>query len=392
MRETMNPSIGKEEIIELTRELIRSRSVNPPGDTSDCAKIILGRFKNAAIDAEIVEGKKGVSNVVARLPGRKKGKTLLLNGHIDVVPPGEDWTVDPFGGEIQGDKLYGRGTCDMKSGVASMMAAMIELKRSGASFSGEILFQAIADEETGSEFGTVYLLNRNIGKHADFAIVSEPTNLRVELGNRGLRWVDLTIRGKASHAGRPYLGVNAILYAAKLIEAIQAMKFSNRNDAFEIPEPSISVTLVNGGTKVNIIPDRCDLSIDRRMIPGETTESVMGELKTVIDPVLEKEKELRIEMKMRPNYWDPYLVSKNEPVVQATVEAVRQVTGKDPQLGGKAACTDASHLFHVGKIPTVLFGPGNPNLSHKADEYVLTENLMLATKAFALIFKKLLSY
>lgn len=385
----MNANIHQQEIIEFTRDLVRSLSVNPPCETRDCAEIILRKFKENQIDAEIIEGKKGACNVVARLSGRNKGKVLLLNGHIDVVPPGEGWTVDPFGGEIRDGKIYGRGTCDMKSGVASMVLAMIAFKRSGASFNGEIVFTGIADEETGSEFGTVYLLKNGIGKNADFAIVSEPTSLRIELGNRGLRWMDITVWGKASHAGRPHLGINAIAYGARLVEAIQSMKFTNRNDAFEIPTPSISVTMISGGTKVNIIPNRCDLSLDRRMILGETTETILRELKEVIDPILEKERDLKIELRMRPNYWDPFLISEKEPIVQVAKESFKEVTGESPQLGAKAACTDASHLFHLGGIPTVLFGPGDESLSHKVDECVSVENLLLATEIFISIFNRL---
>ena len=386
----MNSNINKEDIVEFTRELIRSPSVNPPGETRDCAMIILDKFKENEIDAEMIEGKTGVCNVVAKLPGRNKGKVLLLNGHIDVVPPGEGWTVDPFGGDIRDDKIYGRGTCDMKSGIASMVTAMIGLKRSGAFFNGEIIFMGVADEETGSEFGTLYLLKNNIGKNSDFAIVSEPTSLRVELGNRGLRWIDIIVRGKASHAGRPHLGVNAISYGAKLIEAIHSMKFKNRNDAFEVPVPSVSVTIISGGTKVNIIPDRCDLALDRRMIPGENTETVMKELRGVIDPILKKEKDLKIEIKMRPNYWDPYLISESEPIVQAAIESFKEVTGRKPEISAKAACTDASHIFHLGGIPTVLIGPGNETLSHKVDECVSIEKLISSTEIFISIFNKLL--
>ncbi len=386
----MDISVNKDEVIELAQELIRAPSANPPGETRECANIILNKFHEVQIDAEIIEGKKGVCNVLARLPGRRKGKTLLLNGHIDVVPPGEGWMVDPFGGEIQGNKIYGRGASDMKSGIASMMAAMIDVKRSGAHFGGEIIFMAVADEETGSEFGTIYLLKKDIGKNADFAIVSEPTNLRVELGNRGLRWIDVTVRGKACHAGRPWLGINALSYGAKLVEAIHSIKFKIRNEAFEIPEPGISVTMMNGGTKGNIIPDRCNLTLDRRMIPGETTETVMKEVQEIIDPLMEKEKGLKIEMKMRPNYWDPYLISEEEPVVQATIESVKEVMGKRPEVGGKGASTDASHLFHLGGVPPVLFGPGNPYLSHQVDEHVAIDNLLFSTEALILIFNKLL--
>lgn len=386
----MNSYISQEEVVEFTREIVRAPSINPPADTSECARIILEKFKENHIEAEIVEPKKGVANVVARLSGGKKGKILLFNGHIDVVAPGDGWTVDPFGGVIRDNKIYGRGTCDMKSGVACMVGAMIGLKRSGISFQGEIIFTGVADEETGSEFGTLYLLKKNIGRKANFAVVSEPTSLRVNLGNRGLRWIDVVVRGKASHAGRPHLGVNAIFYGAKLVEAIQAMRFENRNEAFEIPTPTISVTTISGGTKVNIIPDRCDLALDRRMIPGETTETVLEELQAIIDPILAEEKDLQVEVSVRPNYWDAYLLSEKEPVVQATIESFKQVTGREPSIGGKAACTDASHLFHLGGIPTVLFGPGDESLSHKADECVPVGNLMPAIKIYMAIGKRLL--
>ncbi len=386
----MDTFITEDETVELLIDLVRIPSVNPPADTQECAELILRKFKDEKIDAEIIKGNDRQTNVVARLRGQNNGKTLLLNGHIDVVVPGEDWIVDPFGGQIRNGKIYGRGTCDMKSGIAAMMAAMIGLKRSGASFNGEILFQGVADEETGSQWGTVYLLENDIGTHADFAIVSEPTSLNIATGNRGLRWIDVTVKGKASHAGRPHLGINAIHYAAELIRAINSMKFEAQHDFFEVPSPSISVTTINGGAKVNIIPERCDLAIDRRMMPGETSDSVMAELKQIVDSLLQDEKKLRIEMNMRPQCWNPYLISENEPVVQATLAAVEEIVGAKPEILGKAGCTDASHIFHMGAIPTVVFGPGNEKLAHKPDECVEIKQYVAAVPIFLSIFQKLL--
>jgi len=183
----MNRYISEDEIVALLQEIVQRPTVNPPADTTECAKFILERLNENGISAQLREGKMGFANVVARLSGRKRGKVLLLNGHIDVVAPGEGWTVDPFGGEVKDGMIYGRGTSDMKSGIASMIAAMIGFRRSGKPFDGEIIFMAVGDEETGSQFGTRYLLENNFGTNADFAIVAEPTNLAVELGNRGLR-------------------------------------------------------------------------------------------------------------------------------------------------------------------------------------------------------------
>ena len=386
----METFISEDEIIALLVDLVRIPSVNPPADTQECAELILRKLKDEKIDARIVKGNDRQANVVAKLRGRNNGKTLLLNGHIDVVAPGEDWTMDPFGGEIDDGKIYGRGTCDMKSGVAAMMAAMIGLKRSGAAFNGEIIFQGVADEETGSQWGTVYLLEKGIGKNADFAIVSEPTSLKVATGNRGLRWIDISVKGKACHAGRPHLGINSVQYAANLIQAITSMKFESQNDFFEVSSPSISVTTIKGGTKVNIIPERCDLAIDRRMMPGETSDSVMKELQQVVDALLQDENELQVEMNVRSGFWDPFLTPENEPVVQATLAAVEEVTGTRPEILGKAGCTDASHIFHRGAVPTVIFGPGNEKLAHMADECVEIEHLVAAVSIFLSIFQKLL--
>jgi len=387
----MNSHVSKEEVVELTQALVRCPSINPPGDTTAPANILLDKFRENNISAEIIEGKKEACNVVARLPGQNKGKTLVINGHIDVVLPGENWTVDPFGGEIRDGRIYGRGSSDMKSGVAALAAAMIAFKRSGANFDGEIIFMGVAEEEIAGEFGTIYLLKNKIGANADFAIVSEPSTMRVEVGNRGLRWIDIIVRGKASHAGRPHVGINAISYAAKLIVAINAMKFQNRNDAFEIPSPSISVTMINGGNKVNIIPERCELAVDRRMIPGETQETVIEELARVIESIAAEENELQIETRVNPNHFDPFLISQDEPVVQATIEAFQQVMGRKPEITGKTGCTDASHLFKMAGIPTVLFGPGSERLCHVADEYVDIEDVVLATEIFVSTFGKLLS-
>ncbi len=376
----MKTLVMADEITELLQALIQAKTVNPPADTRACAGILAAVLDDEGIDYEIVEGQTGHANVVARLRGNAPGKSMILNGHIDVVPPGEGWTVDPFGGDLIDGKLYGRGSCDMKSGVATMLLAMVALKRSGKQFDGEIIFQAVADEESGSLWGTRYLIEQGYCAGVDVAICTEPTSLRVEPGNRGLRWIDVEVIGAASHAGRPQLGINAVSAAAQLISAIDGIAFSHQNEMFEIPSPSISVTTVSGGHTVNVIPDRCEFSIDRRMLPGETEEHVLQEISTAFEPVLESLPDIQVRMTSRPGYWDPYLLTTDEPVVEAIVAAYSQVTGELPVMSGKAACTDASHLYTMAGIPTVLFGPGDETKSHKPDECVPLPNLTIATE------------
>jgi acetylornithine deacetylase/succinyl-diaminopimelate desuccinylase family protein len=342
------------------------------------------------IEAEAVEGRPGAVNVVARLPGGRPGKRLILNGHIDTVPAGDGWTIDPFGGELRAGCIWGRGTCDMKSGVAAMLMAMVELKRSEEAFAGEIVFQAVADEETGSQWGTLHLIEQGYCRDASFAICTEPTSNRVELGNRGLRWVDITVSGQASHAGRPWLGANAVAAAAAIIERLDALEFTARDERFEIPAPSISVTTIQGGHTVNVIPDSCTFAVDRRMLPGETEAQVLSELQSAIDVVLEARPGVEIEMQVRPGCWDPFVVDRGEPIVAAALEAARTVLGREPQTGYKAACTDASHLVSRAGIPTVLLGPGNEQLSHKPDERIAVDDLINGVEIYVEMFRRLL--
>ena len=363
----------------LVQALVGTPSVNPPGETA-AAVAVLGRYLDAAgVPWRTVAAKPGVANLVARLPGRLPGRTLVFNGHVDVVPPGENWTVDPFGGEERDGRIYGRGSCDMKGGLAAMLLAVLALQHAGAPFAGEVLFTAVADEETGGEYGTQYILREGIGRGADFAIVGEPSNLRVELGNRGVAWLEVTVKGRAGHPGHAS-GANAVHYAGKLIEAIAGMRFDLHNDLFEVPSPSVTVTMVHGGVKANVIPSTCTLTLDRRLLPGETAAAAVVEVEELIAslPVPGVNAEVRLS-----HASEPYLVSPSEPLVQALVLAHEHVLGTRPAFGAKGGSTDGAFLYHQGGVPTVLYGPGDPGLAHTADEHVALESVVQAAQVYA---------
>ncbi len=368
--------IDPADVQALLSKLIRSRSLNPPGDVRECACLIAEELKGRGLPGEIVEEKAGVANVVSFLEGKAGGKTLVWNGHFDVVPPGENWDWDPFGGDLRDGYIRGRGASDMKSGLAAMIIALGALQRAGAPFRGKIVLQAAGDEETGSEGGTLLMIRREIGKGADFAIVSEPTNLQIAIGNRGLRWLDVSVRGRASHAGRPHLGANAVQGAARCIGALAEMGFRASHPLFEIPHPSLSVTMIQGGTKINIIPERCTFSIDRRMVPGETSESIRQEIEEVLRSCAPPG--ISTEVRITHEGWDPYALDPGHALVRGLSRAVEEVTGRVPEIKGKAGCTDASHLYHKGRIAAVCFGPGLEDLAHQANERVSLEKVVQA--------------
>ncbi|MBF0528350.1 MAG: M20 family metallopeptidase [Deltaproteobacteria bacterium] len=386
----MTSMIDRNTLVKLCRDLIQSPSINPPAETAGCAEIMVEFFNKNDIRTEIVEGRSGAVNIVARMAGQADGSRLLLNGHLDVVPPGPGWSVDPFGAELKDGRIYGRGAVDMKSGLAAMAMAMVTLKKSGFPFAGEIIFTGVADEETGSRWGTRHLLDMGLIEAVDYAVVAEPTYLKVMPGNRGLRWLDITISGRAAHAGRPHLGINAVSLAAKLVQSIEMLQFTESNNAFEIPRPTMAVTMIQGGRQANIVPDSCCLTMDRRMIPGETAHSVISEVEALIRPLVEAEGGAVINVQARPDYWDPFLLSNDEPIVKLMVESVAEVTGRPVTILGKGACTDASHLFNRAGIPTVIFGPGDERLAHQVDEWVGITDLVQAAETYFHLMKKVL--
>ena len=374
-------SIDPDDVRHLLTKLIRSRSLNPPGDVRECAGLIAEELRKRNLPSEIIEEKPGVANVVSLLQGQAGGKTMVWNGHFDVVPAGENWEFDPFGGEFRDGFIYGRGSSDMKSGLAAMIVALDALKKAQAPFKGRIVFQAVGDEETGSEGGTMLMIRKKIGAEAAFAIVSEPTNLQISIGNRGLRWIEVTVKGRASHAGRPHLGANALQAAARMISGLEKLDFKARHPLFEIPTPSLSVTMMQAGTKINIIPERCTFAIDRRMIPGETSETVRREIEEVVRQNLSTG--ISAEIRITHEGWEPYALDPASSLVAGLSRAVQEVVGEAPRLKGKAGCTDASHLVHKAGIPTVCFGPGLEDTAHTANERVALEKVVQAAKIYA---------
>ncbi len=371
--------IDETDVKLLTQQLIKIKSVNPPGDVEECAGFIADWFSECGIEADIVK-ENGVANVVARY-GKKGGKKLLWNGHFDVVPAGLNWTVDPFEAVEKDGYIIGRGAGDMKSGVAAMMISLKHLKENNIELDGEIEFWGIGDEETGSVNGTKMLLKK-LGAEYDGAVSSEPTDFYIENAQRGLRWIEIKISGSACHAGRPHIGKNAVEHSSIVIDALKKINFDVWNEIFEnqLQQPSLSVTIIKGGRQTNIVPEECVLTIDRRMLPGETEEKVLAQIQKAIDSV--KTEGFSITLSQVNQGWDPFITEQDDPVVNSIRNAYKSVIGEEPNFRGKGGCTDASHIFHAG-IPVVILGPGDANESHTADEKVSIKRLGQSAEIYA---------
>lgn len=358
--------IHEDEACELVQNLIKIKSINPPGNTKDISLYISKWLRAIDIQATIYNVEH-VTNVVAKV-GKTGGKRLLWNGHIDTVPidSAELWITDPFSGALSKGFVFGRGASDMKGGIASFLLGLKFLKKHEEILQGEVVLMCSGDEETGSQKGTVHYLEE-IDSDYDAAVVSEPTNLRLEYGQRGLRWIEINVTGKSCHAGRPYAGKNAIEHAIKLATEIKKLQFKRKAEGFEVEYPSLSITKIHGGIKENVISDNCTITFDRRLIPGETEEIALKEIKQILDR--SKEEGYKVRMDVINKGWDPYAISKEEQIFKTFEKAFIKVMNKEPEAQGKGGCTDASHIYKMN-IPALIFGPGDPIFSHAANEKV----------------------
>ncbi len=370
----------EEEVIKLTQDLVRIPShKDVEYREKDVAEYIYNFCRENGLEVEFQEVDGPRKNVIAYLKGEGTGKTLMFNGHMDIVPP-YNMVIEPFGAEVKDGYIWGRGTSDMKGPIASMLIAMLAIKRSNYKMKGNIIFTGVLGEEEQSD-GTEALVKSGI--KADGAIVGEPSNYEYALGHRGLEWIEIKIKGKAAHGGVPHLGINAISKAAKLITRIEEKLMPKLEERYnEFMGPSIlNFGRIEGGSQPSTVADSCSIQIDRRYIPGESVESVFNELQEIIDEIKHEDPQFDAELiRMENNFLTldhVYLMTPpDDHIVIATKNALRQVINKEPDITRRRGWTDAALLSHFAGIPTVVTGPGDISYSHTKDERIPIKHLV----------------
>ncbi len=352
--------------VNLLQELIGFNTENPPGNELPLAEHIVSILRALGAESRVEPVGKGRANVIAHIKGRGDGKSLLLNGHLDVVPADGNWSSEPFQARINDGKVYGRGSSDMKGAIACMIGAVKEYLDQGRTLAGDLYLLFSADEECDN-IGTKAFLSNT--PHIDYAIIGEPTMLGLCIGHRGVSRHRITVNGKSCHAGNPQEGVNAVEKMAKIVAEITKLNQNlNSTACAGFPAPSIVVSTVRGGNKHNIIPDVCEIVTDRRTIPGETSQSTMEELEDILKTILSTDPSFsyRIEPII-------YLASSNIDLGDELVELVRRSHHKAFQKEIKVshfnACCEQG-LFMDKGIKTVICGPGDIKQAHTVDEFI----------------------
>jgi acetylornithine deacetylase/succinyl-diaminopimelate desuccinylase family protein len=371
--------------------MVRIPSENPPGDEREVAKLLHEKFDELGFKVQEYEVASKRVNVEATLRGKGGGRSILFNGHTDVVPAGprELWSKDPFGADFDGSRIWGRGTADMKGALGSMFVALQALTELRAEMSGDVLVHAVADEEANS-LGTKYMVEKKIAK-ADFAVVGEGSvandSIYIRPAVRGICWITLRTKGKAAHASNPAKGVNAVLGMSKLLLALQSLSLPHKPHKI-LPAPTISPgTMIRGGIKTNIIPPECFAEIDIRNVPGMQEVDVISAVNGVIQKIQQENPGITAEI-INVNWGAPAELPEGHELLDVAGRAVKQVTNAEPKLKGGYGTNDSRLLINQAGIPTLCgFGPGDDALgnAHAPDENVSLESLVKFSKIYALM-------
>jgi succinyl-diaminopimelate desuccinylase len=407
----------REELVALARDLIRVPTVNPPGDAyTPCAELLGNRLARRGFQVlyRRAEGVRGDSaryprtNVIARIEGERPGPCVHFNSHIDVVAPGQGWSMDPFAAELRDGRVYGRGACDMKGGLAASIVAVEAILAAGIRFPGAIEISGTVDEETGGYGGVGFLAKEGFFSRprVDHVIIPEPLNVdRVCIGHRGVWWAEIETRGRVAHGSMPFLGNCAVRQMGAVLERLERElipRLAKKRTAMPVvPEgarqSTLNINSIHGGLAEDfdgfpspLVPDRCRMVIDRRYLIEEEPEAVRRE---VVD-ILERLKAERAGFDYALSevlHFAPTMTDAGAPVVRAVGAAIEQVLGRKAQHVVSPGTYDQKHVVRIGNLKDcIAYGPGILDLAHQPDEYVGVEDMVSAAKVMALAALQLL--
>ena len=398
-----------DEAVAFTRDLIRIPTVNPPGEAyEDCARLIGDRLARCQFDVEYfpADGRPEHTsrhpriNVVGTRLGRAARPMVHLNGHFDVVPAGDGWTRDPFGGAVEGGRIYGRGACDMKAGIAAALFALEAIRRAGVTLAGSVEISGTVDEESGGFAGMAWLAEhgRISASRTDYVIIPEPLYVdRICVGHRGVYWFEVLTRGRIAHGSMPFLGTSAIDHMGVVLDRIQREllpRLAARTTAVPVIPPgarnaTLNINGIEGGQPVHgiqtpCVADTCRAVFDRRFLLEEGFDATRAEIVTLLDAIAADVPGLRYELKDLMVV-HPVRTPDGSPVVSALDRALRRVLGRGGELVASPGTYDQKHVARIAGVPhCVAYGPGILDLAHQPDEYCSVDDLITATKVIAL--------
>lgn len=377
-------AVNPAELLTFARALIAARSENPGGTEDEAAGVAADILSGLGAAPEVVRGDAGRPSVIATI-GAGDGPSLAWNGHLDTVPAGslDTWSFPPFAGEVSDGRLIGRGACDMKGPIAAALAAASALRRSGHALAGSLTFHLAADEELAGLHGTKVLWERGLLTQ-DAAIVGEPSELQLGLAERGGAWITATAYGTAAHGSQPHRGVNAITSMARYLLRLPEVLPDREHPL--CGRPTVNAALISGGSAPNVVPDRCVVDIDRRILPGERDpDEVLAPFQKLADQLRAADPAVDVRVEIRE--WTDAAEAPGDSRIAALIRgAIQAETGRPPDDVGFTGITDARFYMNQARIPAAILGPGSLTVAHTADEWVGVDELVTAARVYARAF------
>lgn len=369
--------IDVKESVHFLQSLIQANSVNPEGNEKRVAEVIQSYLKSSNLEVETDDLGNNRANIFVTFPDIKNDdKYLVYSGHLDTVPTGMvEWEHDPFSGKIIGNKIYGRGTTDMKSGVAAMILAMNFLERAGVKLNGKLQFVGTAGEEVDG-FGAKTVFQKGQIDKATALVVSEPSENQIYTAHKGCLWLEVITYGKTAHGSMPDQGINAILTMNEFINRIQNYEFDYIPHPI-LGHPTLNIGTIEGGVKTNVVPDQCKLSLDIRTVPGQDTDVILKDIEYIIKKVSDGSYKINVI-----NQMESVSTDDNDEFVQLAVDTGKEHLDLELRPAGVNYYTDASVYCPHLQVPTFIFGPGIASLAHQPNEYVEIDKFVESIRYF----------
>ncbi len=398
----------KESLVELTQDLIRMPTVNPPcANYLEICEFLKKRLEASGFETQLIRAKGAIAdsdkyprwNIVAKYAGKNPGDCVHFNSHTDVVEVGHGWTKDPFGGELHEGKIYGRGACDMKGGLATSIIAAEAFIATYPDFNGSIEISGTADEESGGFGGVAYLAEKGFFKHVDHVIIPEPLNKdRVCIGHRGVWWAEVETKGRIAHGSMPFLGDCAVRHMGAVLEQLEEKLYPALKDKKTtmpvVPdgakESTLNINSIHGGEAEQEedytglpspnVPDRCRIVIDRRFLIEEKLPEVKSEIYELLNNLKENRQNFDFEIRDMHEV-HPTMAPKDAPVVTTISNAIKDVLGKTAEQVVSPGTYDQKHIDRIGKLDNcIAYGPGILDLAHQPDEWIGVDDMIDSAK------------
>ena len=380
--------VKEAEVVKFCQELVRIKSVNPPGDELQAAEYVASVLKKLGLEVELIKHSPTRASVLARLKSSRKKPGLLYNGHLDTVPVGaEEWIHEPFRADVAEGKIWGRGTADMKGGLAVIMVAAKALAEARVPLQGDLVIAATAGEEADSLGATALAARPNLGP-VQAVVIPEPSYNDIFVAEKGAFWIEITTQGKTAHGSMPEMGRNAVMMMVTLINELGKMSFPYKEHPL-LGGFSQSINTIAGGVKTNVVPDYCAVTVDMRTVPGQDHRAILRQVEDLIADLSRRLPDFKALVKVT-NDRAPVETSPEEPAVQSFADVVAEVAGERPVPKGVRYYTAAVAFVPVLRTPMIICGPGDAKLAHQPNEYVEVSKLVQAARIFTLAAAKLL--